>query len=132
MSRARFGEVWSPLFVGLVWTLWHLPLFLDPTWVTEGVSFQFNLATYTLSVIAFSYALAFLSWLSRGNLLVCILMHGAINLSLNMLISYAGPLHDNGKMQHIVTLIAGVSAAVISGGLWAFVRRRREREVRSA
>jgi len=123
--RERFGEATSPLLVGLVWTAWHLPLFLNPAWVSAGVSFGFNIATYTITVVAISYAISFVSWISKNNLIVCILMHGVLNLSHTMLGGYEGTMHDDPKSDAIVLLIAAVGAAVIAGVLWQVIKRRR-------
>ncbi len=72
---ARLGLGGASVVLGVIWALWHLPLFYLPEADTYGQSFP----VYLLQVIALSVAIAWLYWRSHGSLLLTMLMHAAIN-----------------------------------------------------
>ena len=71
----RTGLAVASLIVGAIWATWHLPLFFAPGTDTNGQSFPF----YTLQVMAYSVALAWLYWRTGGSLLLTMFMHAAFN-----------------------------------------------------
>ena len=71
----RFGLAGASLVLGVIWALWHLPLFYLHSVDTFGQSFPI----YLLQVTAISVAIAWLYWQSGGSLLLTMLMHAAIN-----------------------------------------------------
>ena len=72
---ARFGLGGASIVLGVLWALWHLPLFYLPGVDTHGQAF----AVYLLQVVALSVAIAWLWWRTNGSLLLTMLMHAAIN-----------------------------------------------------
>lgn len=71
----RTGLIAASLVVGVVWAAWHLPLFFAPGADTNGQSFPL----YTLQLVAYSVALAWLYWRTGGSLLLTMFMHAAFN-----------------------------------------------------
>jgi len=76
----RFGYAAASIVLGVIWALWHLPLFFVREADTYGQSFFL----YTLQVIAISVAIAWLYERTNGSLLLTMLMHSAINQSKNI------------------------------------------------
>lgn len=76
----RNGLVVASLVVGVVWAAWHLPLFFVPGADTNGQSFPL----YTLQIVAYSVALAWLYWRTGGSLLLAMFMHAAFNNTKDM------------------------------------------------
>lgn len=72
---ARFGLGRASVGLGILWACWHLPLFFVPGADTYGQSFPL----YLLQVTALSVAIAWLHWRTGGSLLLCMLMHAAVN-----------------------------------------------------
>lgn len=72
---ARFGMAKASIVVGIIWAVWHLPLFFIRGSDTYGQSF----AVYLLQVTALSVALAWLYVRSSQSLLLPMLMHAAVN-----------------------------------------------------
>jgi membrane protease YdiL (CAAX protease family) len=72
---ASLGLGGASVVLGLVWALWHLPLFYIPGGGTEGQSFFL----YVAYVVAISVAMAWLYWKTGGSLLLTMIMHAAIN-----------------------------------------------------
>lgn len=72
---ARFGIAIASLVLGVVWALWHLPLFFFPVGDTYGQSFPL----YLLQVVALSVVMAWVYAGTRGSLLPVMLLHAAVN-----------------------------------------------------
>lgn len=74
LSR-RFGLIGASLILGVIWSVWHLPLFFIRAGDTYGQSFPLFMAQVT----AMSVALAWLYWRTHGSLLLVMILHAAIN-----------------------------------------------------
>lgn len=72
---ARFGLGRASIMLGIIWALWHLPLFFIPGTDTTGQSFLL----YLLQVTALSVAIAWLYARTNGSLLLTMLLHAAVN-----------------------------------------------------
>ena len=72
---ARFGLAPASILLGLIWAVWHLPLFFVGGADTQGQSF----VLYALQVTALSTAFAWLYARTGGSLLLCMLFHAAVN-----------------------------------------------------
>lgn len=72
---ARFGLARASVILGIIWAVWHLPLFFIPGTDTTGQSFPL----YLLQVIALSVAIAWLYDRTSGSLLLTMLLHAAVN-----------------------------------------------------
>ena len=65
----------ASIVLGVIWALWHLPLFFLPGSGSDGQSFPI----YLLHVTALSVALAWLYWKTEGSLLLVMVMHASVN-----------------------------------------------------
>lgn len=65
----------ASILLGVIWALWHLPLFFLPGTGSDGQSFPL----YLLHVTALSVAMAWLYWKTDGSLLLVMLMHASVN-----------------------------------------------------
>jgi len=72
---ARLGLARASILLGVIWAVWHLPLFFLRGADTYGQSFP----VYLMQVTALSVAMAWLYWRTHGSLLLTMLMHAAIN-----------------------------------------------------
>ena len=70
-----FGLGGASLVLGVVWAVWHIPLFVLPDSGSTGQSFP----AYLLQVIPMSVVLAFLYWKTDGSLLIVMLTHASVN-----------------------------------------------------
>jgi membrane protease YdiL (CAAX protease family) len=71
----HIGLASASLVVGVVWALWHLPLFFLEGSGSTGQSFPL----FLLHVTALSVAMAWLYWRSGGSLLLVMVMHASVN-----------------------------------------------------
>ncbi len=71
----RMGLAWATIVLGLIWAVWHLPLFFIRDAEAYGQSFPY----YVLQVTALSVVFGGLYAHSRGSLFPLMLLHAAIN-----------------------------------------------------
>jgi membrane protease YdiL (CAAX protease family) len=71
----RLGLPLASLLLGLIWALWHLPLFFVAGADKHGQSF----VVYAVQVVALCVAISWLYLRTGGSLLLTMLMHSAIN-----------------------------------------------------
>lgn len=71
----HIGLAGASLVLGVIWAVWHLPLFVLPDSGSTGQSFP----VYLLQVAPLSVALAFLYWRTGGSLLLVMLLHAGVN-----------------------------------------------------
>ena len=65
----------ASVLVGVLWALWHVPLFFLQGSGSAGQSFP----VYLLHVTALSVAMSWLYWRTEGSLLLVMLMHASVN-----------------------------------------------------
>jgi membrane protease YdiL (CAAX protease family) len=71
----RFGLARASLLLGVIWAVWHLPLFF----VTHTDKTGQSLPVFLLEITALSVVLAWLFARTNGSLLLTMLMHSAVN-----------------------------------------------------
>ena len=71
----RFSALTVGLVIGLVWALWHAPLFL----IESTSQASFSPVWFTIHAVAFSVVLTWVYNSTGGSLLVAVLFHGATN-----------------------------------------------------
>lgn len=77
--RKNFSFITSTFITSIIWTSWHIPLFL-----IKGTSqYNTNFIIFFITVIGLSFALAIVHELSNSTWL-CILFHGMINTGLSV------------------------------------------------
>lgn len=75
----RYGEIPASLMLGLVWSLWHLPIMLlFPEW-RGGATVLFYLPVYTLGVMGLAVFMTRIWLLSGQSLPLMIWIHGIVN-----------------------------------------------------
>lgn len=77
--QAKCGPLLGTIILGVLWALWHLPLFLVEGWTSSPVP------VYVLILTALSVLMAFSYNLSGGSVLVAVIAHSAGNSCSHML-----------------------------------------------
>ncbi len=72
----RVEPLTASLILGLIWAVWHVPLYVRSTFSTLAGGL-----TFTLSVICFTILATVLFHRTRGSLLLAVLFHWAVNVS---------------------------------------------------
>jgi uncharacterized protein len=74
MSK-KFGLAMASVLLGIIWAVWHLPLF----YLKAADTFHQSFPLYLLQVTGLSVIMAWLFWKVKGNLLPLMVFHAAIN-----------------------------------------------------
>ena len=107
--EAGFNPPWDSLILGIIWTIWHLPLFFISESAQHGTPFWlFALLTIPLTVL--------ITWVFHGSadsLLLVMLFHAAVN-------TWSGPLMISTEAEGstrpfalVVTLTWGLALLVV-------------------
>jgi membrane protease YdiL (CAAX protease family) len=104
----------ASVLLGVIWALWHLPLFIMQGTGSTGQSFPI----YLLHVTALSVAMSWLYWKTQGSLLLVMLMHAAVNNTTGIvpaaLPNATDPMSFQGSLVAWATIgVAWVVAAVL-------------------
>lgn len=98
----RTSPFQASLVLGVLWGLWHLPLFLSPTAAQSGQP----LSWYLLNGVGLSIIFTWLYRRTKGSIPAAILLHAGINAPWAWL-----PLHDTGGAVHPFVLYTAVTWA---------------------
>ncbi len=79
MTRS-LGLGGASVVIGVIWAVWHLPLFFIADAGTTGQSFPI----YLLGVTGLSVIMGWLYWKTGGSLLLVMLMHASVNNSVGL------------------------------------------------
>jgi membrane protease YdiL (CAAX protease family) len=74
MSK-KFDLARSSILLGIIWAIWHLPLF----YIAAADTYNQSFPMYLLQVTGLSVIMAWLFWKVNGNLLPLMVFHAAIN-----------------------------------------------------
>ncbi|MBT1712174.1 CPBP family intramembrane metalloprotease [Fulvivirgaceae bacterium PWU5] len=82
----------SSLLVGIVWSIWHYPLWVTSSWATTGSVTQVVLVVTAWSFFAIGISVL-LSWIfknTRGSVLLAMILHGSSQANLTKMYAAAG------------------------------------------
>ena len=106
---SRMGLASASLLLGLVWALWHLPLFFAGGADKYGQSF----VVYAVQVTAISVAIAMLCARTGGGLFLPMLYHAAVNNTKDIVPAASPASHG------VFSPRASLEAWLAAGVLWA-------------
>ncbi len=99
----RLGWRWASLVIGVVWAVWHLPLF----WMQGTAQAALPMLPFVAGTVALSVVFARLAVNTRFSVLPAILLHGAINAG-----SWAIPVTPQVGSQQPYYLVTGMLIAI--------------------
>ena len=109
--QAKYNALTSSLILGVIWTLFHLPLFFTLTGSSQS---DWPFASFLVSTIAMSILYTWMLNNTRGSVLLAYLFHGAANTwSQVFSIDHANPLI--GWILTGLLVLAAVIVIVLSG-----------------
>lgn len=110
--QKKVGAGWAGLIIGLVWSLWHLPLFyFFPKAVAE-----LPLIHYIPLVTALGVIFAWMYTRSKGSVLLCILLHTGVNFALG--IFSAAFAQTDYSLLNIFVILTILSAILLGSRIW--------------
>ncbi len=102
------GWRWAAVLIGVVWGLWHLPLF----WMPDTAQAKLPMGLFLASTVALSVVFARLSVNTQFSVLPAILLHGAINWS-SMVLPIMPAGGDARPYSIVIGLLMLLAAAVM-------------------
>ncbi len=76
----QMGPFAGTLLLGVLWSIWHLPMYLVPAWANENGGLNpVSIAVFGLSAIAFGIIITWVFNHTRGSLLLVMLLHASVN-----------------------------------------------------
>lgn len=75
----RCSETRASFIIGIIWTLWHLPIMAMFADWRSGVPFVTYLPLYMVGIIGLSFIMTRVWLIGRGSLIPCIWLHGLVN-----------------------------------------------------
>jgi membrane protease YdiL (CAAX protease family) len=132
--QQRSGPLVGSLLLGVLWSLWHLPLFLFvPGYHGAGTGFAGILGPFVVFVI-FIIALTYIfTWVfnnTRGSLLLAILLHASINTAYTFMLPKLFPSLPVtplvGLSTYIVFVVVALLVIAATQGRLSYQRYQRE------
>ncbi|RKT86501.1 CAAX protease self-immunity [Saccharopolyspora antimicrobica] len=114
LMQPRFGPLLGTVLLGVIWGIWHLPLFLtewggypNVTWVDP--------VEFTISCIAISIVMTWVFNRTGESLPIALLLHGSINNFFSIAWGFIFPtLGDSHRASaHIILVVFGAAACVL-------------------
>lgn len=78
--QEKYGPLPATLLLGFLWAAWHYPQYLVPEWAAQNGGLNIaSFSIFTLSVMTFSIILTWFYNVTKGSVLLAILLHSSIN-----------------------------------------------------
>jgi membrane protease YdiL (CAAX protease family) len=118
-----YRPVVATLVLGVLWSIWHYPLYARSIFSTPP-----RASTFTISVLCFSILMTIFWFRTKGNLLIAILFHWAVNVSpsvaTEMIPLPAVTQQDRGlELWTLLTLVVTTGIATALFGRWTLGSR---------
>lgn len=118
--QARFGALPAAIGIGLVWAIWHLPLYA----MIDTTQSDSNFGWFTLQAIALSVILTWIYNGTAGSVLLPVLFHAAVNTFYSSVLNHV-QLVDYGRFEVLAALLmTGVAVVVLVARYWKGPRER--------
>ena len=130
--QALYGPLVGSFVLGVLWGLWHLPLFLIPSWDTPHGS-VLEVALFVVLALALTVVLTWVFNNTKGSVLLAILAHGSLNISaVAMYDLFPAPSVTEGITNVVVGFgVAAVVVVVLTRGRLGY-RHYRQKEDRGS
>jgi membrane protease YdiL (CAAX protease family) len=108
--QARYGALVGSVVLGVLWSLWHLPLILTP----GGATWTGSLMQYVVLNIALTIIHTWMYNGTRASLLSVMLLHAAINTSTRLILPSIPGLNRNDGNLLLVVVYGAVALLLVA------------------
>jgi len=107
--QKRYSAFQSSLFLGLIWTLWHLPLF----WIPGDFHQQLPLVWFLIQTVSITFLYTWMFNATRGSLLIILLLHAASNTAFGVLPMLPEAASGSLRPAWILNILLVVAASLV-------------------
>jgi membrane protease YdiL (CAAX protease family) len=110
--QAAYGPLAASLLIGVVWGVWHLPIWL---WSSSsgGAAFVAEFALFVVGMSAFSVVFTWMYNHTGASMWMVVLLHAAVTASYNSLSVLLGPASVGTWVPSVLTTVTVCGAAVL-------------------
>ena len=112
--QPSLGPIVASVVIGLVWALWHAPLF----WLATTSQASLSPGWFTLHAVALSLVLTWLYNGSGGSVLLAVLFHGVVNGAYDAVVGGVAPAALGGFLAPATLAFAGIAVAAFLRPRW--------------
>jgi membrane protease YdiL (CAAX protease family) len=132
--QERNGPLWGSVILGVLWALWHFPLFWSGVWTPPTIP---NMIMFTVMITMLTIMMTWVFNHARGSLLITMLMHASFNTFANKMAAplFPAPIFDDYGLLPVLigfTATALVLIVVTRGRLGYDTYLREQRTVQTA
>jgi len=124
----KFSWLKASIIVGIIWGIWHYPLWLTSYWATTGSWSQAVLMILgsTIFTIGLSFLLTFIFKNTYGSVLLAMLLHGSNNANMGKMYALAGNTALFSSSFLIIQAMALAVFVICFFGLLKYANKRRK------
>jgi hypothetical protein len=109
--EARFSPLWASLILGILWAVWHLPLFF----ISGSAQHSLPFWLYALMTIPLTILITWVYHRSGDSLLLVMLFHAAVNTWSGPLMTSPEAAGSTRPLALVVILTWGLALLVVAG-----------------
>ena len=115
--QRRYGPMIGSIVLGVLWALWHLPLFFIPGWDTPHDS-PIDIALFVVLAVGISFTFTWVFNNTDGSVLLAVLAHGSLNMGVATAYDlFPTPAVTDGFASFVVGLgVVAVAVIVLTRG----------------
>lgn len=108
----RFQPLTASVILGLIWAIWHVPLYIHSNFSTVGRGLNF-----TVSVVCLTILVTILFHRTRGSLLLAVLFHWSVNVTPDVVEKVLPGIDHSTGFQEGYSLAALIVVTLAAAGL---------------
>ena len=128
--QAGTGPLLGSVFLGVMWALWHFPLFWSGVWTPPTIA---NMVMFILMITALTIIMTWVFNHAKGSILITMLMHASFNTFANKVAAplFPAPLFDDYGLLPVLIGFAGTAIVliIVTRGRLGYDTYLRERKV---
>jgi membrane protease YdiL (CAAX protease family) len=108
----RNGPLWGSVILGVMWALWHFPLFWSGVWTPPTIP---NMVMFIVMITALTIMMTWVFNHAKGSVLMTMLMHASFNTFANKIAAplFPAPIFDDYGLLPVLIGFTGTALVLI-------------------